>query len=96
MEWWCTVRGTNAGCLTQTAEAAEIISLRFQVIFGHIGIQPMLFTVCGGEPEVTHRTSRPKSTGECIGQQMTFGLHCAPNRGECYHGPDRKGNHAVP
>ena len=27
---------------------------------------------------------------------MTFGLHCAPKRGKCYHGPDQNGNHAVP
>ena len=31
-----------------------------------------------------------QSTGEYIGRQMKFGLHCTPKRGECYHGPDKK------
>ena len=45
---------------------------------------------------MTYRTSWLESTGGCIGRHLTFGLHCPPKRGECYHGPDRKGNHVVP
>ena len=42
---------------------------------------------------MTHQTSWVESTGECLGQQLTFGLHCAPKRGKCYHGPDQKPIH---
>ena len=45
--------------------------------------QPMEFTVRAGEPDVTHRTSWPESTGECNGRPKVFGQHCAPKRGEC-------------
>ena len=37
----------------------------------------------GGEPNMTRQTSWLESTGECIGRQMTLGLHCAPKRGNC-------------
>ena len=37
----------------------------------------MSFTVRAGEPDVTHRTSWPGSTGECSGRLEVIGQHCA-------------------
>ena len=34
----------------------------------------VIYSPCG-ESDVTHRTSWIESTGECIGQHMTFGLN---------------------
>ena len=40
------------------------------------------FIVRVGEPDVTHHTSWPESTGECSGRTKEFSQHCGPERDE--------------
>lgn len=55
----------------------------------------MEFTVRVGEPDVTHRTSGPESTGECSGRPEVLGQHCAPQRGKRYLGRDQTRQYAA-
>ena len=55
----------------------------------------MEFTVWVGEPDVTHRTSGPESTGECSGRPEVLGQHCAPQRGKRYLDRDQTRQYAA-
>ena len=55
-------------------------------LFEHAGWSTSVVDSPGWEPDVTCGTPWLESTGECIWQQMTFGLRCASARGGCYPG----------